>query len=51
MTSYQIKKTFREVFHCTNAWLGMRFEERELYGKAPSEVNIEHIKKLLEKEE
>ena len=28
-------------------WLGIRFEERELYNKGPDRASIEHIKALL----
>ncbi len=32
----------------TSTWLGMRFEERELYNKVSNEANLECIKELLE---
>ena len=29
-------------------WLGIRFEERELYNKIPDEANIKRIKEIME---
>jgi hypothetical protein len=31
-----------------NSWLGMRFEERELYNKEPDEASISRLEDLLE---
>jgi len=33
------------------SWLGIEFEERELYNKNQNEANIERVKELLEDEE
>ena len=34
-----------------NIWLGIRFVERELFNKTPTEANVERIKDLLEDEQ
>ncbi len=39
---------FRRYIVVITTWLGMRFEERELYDREPAEESLERLQTLLE---